>query len=481
MQNLLKSRIKKVNSCEVQEGHSIIYVMSRDQRVHDNHALVATLKHCAALKIKPIVLFNLYPSFKNRAFQHYEWMIEGLKEIERDLNGINIEFILNQKSQETINLLQSLKPTAIYFDFSPLKGPTSFRNKIANQMKVPCYVVDTHNIVPVWIISDKEEYAAATFRPKIYKKFQQYLADETLANENITKELTKSIDPASASKIDWEEVMSNITASKLPNYHPIVRSGGSNANLVLKDFIKNKLLQYATKRNDPTQQYQSNLSAYLHFGQISSLRVTYEILKYANENNIKVEFNSNRNKAAKIDIIKTEKDQLKASIEAFLEELIVRKELCDNFCYYNSNYDNVKGGRSWALASLEKHQLDKREHIYTFGQLQNAETHDEAWNGAQRQMTSSGKMHGYMRMYWAKKILEWTENIDTAINYAIKLNDMYELDGADPNGYVGILWSMVGLHDRPWFEREIFGQIRYMNYEGLKRKFDVEKYIRNID
>jgi deoxyribodipyrimidine photo-lyase len=161
--------------------------------------------------------------------------------------------------------------------------------------------------------------------------------------------------------------------------------------------------------------------------------------------------------------------------------MIVRKELSDNFCHYNSHYDSLEGAHSWAKETLQEHWDDKREHIYSYDQLEHAQTHDPAWNACQKQMTSSGKMHGYMRMYWAKKILEWTKNPEEALKIAIILNDTYEIDGYDPNGYTGIMWSIAGVHDRAWTERPIFGKIRYMNYNGLKRKFDIEEYIQRWD
>ena len=123
------------------------------------------------------------------------------------------------------------------------------------------------------------------------------------------------------------------------------------------------------------------------------------------------------------------------------------------------------------------HRNDKRDFLYNLDAFENSDTHDDLWNAAQNQMKLNGKMHGYMRMYWAKKILEWTKSPEEAFQIAIELNDRYELDGRDPNGYTGVAWSIGGIHDRPWFERPVFGKIRYMNYNGCKRKFDVKKYI----
>jgi deoxyribodipyrimidine photo-lyase len=157
--------------------------------------------------------------------------------------------------------------------------------------------------------------------------------------------------------------------------------------------------------------------------------------------------------------------------------MIIRRELSDNFCYFNKNYDSFEGFHPWAQESLNLHRKDKRDYIYTLDEFEHARTHDDLWNAAQLEMVNKGKMHGYMRMYWAKKILEWTKSPEDAMRTAIYLNDKYELDGRDPNGYTGISWSIGGVHDRPWFERPVYGKIRYMNYNGCAKKFDVKKYV----
>ena len=221
---------------------------------------------------------------------------------------------------------------------------------------------------------------------------------------------------------------------------------------MLETFIQKKLNRYNDQRNDPNEDGQSDLSPYLHFGQISAQYIALRVEKSSAPENDKV---------------------------AFLEELIVRRELADNYCYYNPHYDSYEGFPDWAKQTLEEHTNDKREYLYSNEELENGKTHDEIWNTAQKEMVQKGKMHGYMRMYWAKKILEWTKTPKEAMEIAVYLNDKYELDGRDPNGYVGCAWSIGGVHDRAWFERPIFGKIRYMNANGLKRKFDVEQYLKN--
>jgi len=215
----------------------------------------------------------------------------------------------------------------------------------------------------------------------------------------------------------------------------------------LGNFLEHKLDGYERDRNDPNKDGQSGFSPYLHFGQISAQRIALEVLKSMKD------------------------------AGAFLEELIVRKELSDNFCNYNQHYDDMQGFPAWAKTSLSEHEKDRREYLYTLQELERARTHDDLWNAAQQEMLQTGKMHGYMRMYWAKKILEWTESPAAAQAAAIHQNDRYELDGRDPSGYTGIAWSLGGVHDRAWKERAIFGKVRYMNYNGAKSKFDVKAYI----
>jgi deoxyribodipyrimidine photo-lyase len=227
------------------------------------------------------------------------------------------------------------------------------------------------------------------------------------------------------------------------------KGGASEVTKRLENFIEDKLPDYPELRNDPTIDCQSNLSPYLHFGQISPIYTALKIL------------DANASAASK---------------EAFLEELIVRRELAVNYVQYNENYDYFAGLPDWAKRTLWSHKSDPREYLYSLSELENAETHDPYWNAAQNQMRVTGKMHGYMRMYWGKKLIEWSKTPEIAFNTALHLNNKYELDGRDPNGFAGVAWCF-GKHDRPWKERLIFGTVRYMNENGLRRKFDADKYI----
>jgi deoxyribodipyrimidine photo-lyase len=425
--------------------------MSRDQRIADNHALIAAQKHALKLGLPLAIVFICNTTASQRAREHYRFMLAGLLELEKSLTAYNIPFIglVGNREQTLGAVFHHLKPAVVYADFSPLKGAESALKKLA--LEQPLIVVDTHNIVPIWSASEKQEYAARTLRPKIHKQVQKYLCEP----DAITKH---PHDWPNKALIPFTEVVEifNDRLSQVPQNNTKIAftPGEVAAKKELTLFISERFAGYATARNNPALDKLSNMSPYLHFGQISSLRIILEagraLLKDAS---------------------------LQADYDALFEELVVRKELSDNFCYYNQNYASLSGAPAWAQMTLAKHNSDKREFIYTKEQFEHAQTHDDAWNAAQRQLRATNKIHGYMRMYWAKKVLEWSETPEEAHQTLLYLNDFYSLDGGDPNGYVGILWSIAGLHDRPWGERPVYGTIRSMVYGGLKRKFDIQAYI----
>jgi len=424
----------------------VIYWMSRDQRVHDNWALLFAQKLALGNNSELAVVFNLVPDFLEATIRQYGFMLKGLQQVEKELNKFNIPFYLLQgKPDKTISKFISGKNISIIIsDFDPLRVKILWKRDLAKKINIPFYEVDAHNIVPCLYVSQKIEYGAYTIRPKIHKALPEFLEE--------FPQVIKMKKPGKFSfqKINWEGVRENLKVDFSVTEVNWIKPGEKEARKCLGEFILEKLDKYNDERNDPTKNGQSNLSPYLHFGQISAQRVALEVQELKNHSD---------------------------SSEAFLEELIVRRELSDNFCYYNSEYDSFKGFHEWAQKSLNEHRKDKREFVYSLKQFENAKTHEELWNAAQMELMKTGKLHGYMRMYWAKKILEWTKSPENALSIAIYLNDKYNLDGRDPNGYTGCAWSIGGIHDRAWTERPVFGKIRYMNYNGCKRKFNVEVYI----
>jgi deoxyribodipyrimidine photo-lyase len=428
----------------------IVYWMSRDQRVHDNWALLFAQKMALKTKASLGVAFCLAPKFLGAAIRQYGFMLQGLSETEKNLKTKNIPFFLlsGSPAEEIARFVSQHEVRALITDFDPLRLKKLWKEALLDKVDIPVYEVDTHNIVPCWVASSKQEYAAYTFRPKLKRQLKRFL-DEF---PNVEKHRFSWKEKGE--ETNWGRVKMGLKIDREVLEVDWIKPGERAAGQLLNQFIQHKLSAYNAKRNDPNQDSQSNLSPYLHFGQISAQRVVLEIQK----------------KSTRI-----------GEQEAFLEELIVRRELADNFCFYNEHYDNFTGFPEWAKKTLNEHRHDRREYIYSLGQFEKGQTHDDLWNAAQKEMVISGKMHGYLRMYWAKKILEWTETPEDALRIATFLNDKYELDGRDPNGYTGIAWSMGGVHDRAWFSRPVFGKIRYMSYRGAQSKFDVKTYLNKVN
>ncbi len=443
---VVPERLRLRNNRPVTNG-PVLYWMQRDQRAEDNWALLYA-QECALKAKQPlIVVFNLVDTFGKATVRHYDFMFKGLAETAEALEQKSIPFVLLQgKPDETIPaFVDTHQIGLVVTDFNPLRFTDEWRSKVGGKLLVQLVEVDAHNIIPCWYASDKDEFAAYTFRPKVHKKLPDFLVD-------IPKLQTHPYSTAvTSSKINWDTLLSSLdidrSVSVVTSFVPGARAG----HILLDQFITEVLAQYDEKRNDPTQKGTSNLSPYLHFGQLSAQRVALSIKAVRGING--------------------------EAKDAFLEELIVRRELTDNYCFYNKNYDTIAGAHAWAQTSIAAHVHDTREFVYTLEQFERGNTHDDLWNAAQQQLIQEGKMHGWCRMYWAKKILEWTPDVQTAIDTALYLNDRYELDGNDPNGVVGVMWSICGVHDRAWTERPIFGKIRYMNYAGAKRKFSVPDYV----
>ncbi len=441
-----QTRIRNLSYKKEQKG-IVAYWMSRDQRVEDNWALIYAQRLAQEQQTSIVVIFSLAPSFLDATLRQYDFMLKGLQEVEESLKKLHIPFYiyLGSPTETIFTAIKELHIRTLVTDFSPLRISREWKQQIASKIQIPLYEVDAHNIIPVWEVSEKQEYAAYTIRPKIHKLLPEYVTE--------IPTLKKQTETISKNKIDWKNVYDSLQVNTDVKPVTWIIPGENAAQKRLKKFIAEKLSDYDSLRNDPSKQFQSDLSPYLHFGQLSAQRIALEISKAH----------------------APQKDK-----EAFLEELIVRRELAENFCYYNPQYDSAEGFPQWAKKSLSKHEKDKREFTYSKEEFEQGKTHDELWNTAQMEMINKGKMHGYMRMYWAKKILEWTKNPKEAMEIAIYLNDKYELDGRDPNGYVGIAWSIGGVHDRAWFERPIFGLIRFMSGNSLAKKFDTKTYISSV-
>jgi deoxyribodipyrimidine photo-lyase len=311
------------------------------------------------------------------------------------------------------------------------------------------WTVDSDVIVPSRLLG-KEHYAARTIRPKIHKELPRFLTRGADALVKVRWQTAIRLQSLNAEAPLLDELPIDRTVGSAPN----LMGGSAAAHAILKRFLAERLNGYARNRNQPGIDGTSQLSPYLHFGHIGPHTVALAVQQAA----------------------APAEDR-----EAFLEELIVRRELAVNFVRYNSQYDAFDSAEHWAHQTLRIHAKDSRHYVYSEQQLENAETHDPLWNAAQKQMVITGWMHGYLRMYWAKKILEWRPSPAEAYEIAVRLNDRYELDGRDPNGYAGIAWAIVGKHDRAWGpERPVYGKIRYMSYASTSRKFNSRAYIQRI-
>lgn len=422
----------------------VIYWMERDQRIDDNWALLYAQQE-ALIRSKPLHIVTFLPSGQGPcSSRQLDFQMSGLMESADGASTKNIGFTVLRGQSDSVlpQVMTQLDCHLLVTDFSPLRHKLHALHSICESTTTPVVEVDSHNIIPAWVVSPKKEYAAYTLRPKIHHLLHDYLTDfpKVQKHPHQTSSITAVLLPHAINLCQTQE--SSAVGSCTP--------GTSAAIQCLHSFIERKLQLYDRQRNDPNVAAQSGLSPYLHFGQLAPQRAALSVSSAAVEQGAK---------------------------DVFLEEIIVRRELSDNFCLYEPYYDSFAGFHSWARKTLDQHRTDPRSYTYSLAQLEEGKSHEPLWNKCQFDLVNTGKLHGFLRMYWAKKILEWTASPEDALAAAIHLNDTYSLDGRDPNGYAGIAWSIGGVHDRAWQEREIFGKIRFMNERGCRRKFKVDEYI----
>jgi deoxyribodipyrimidine photo-lyase len=431
-------------------GRCIIYRMRRAQRALDNPALNAAIAAANALKRPVVVFFGLQARHPIANLRHYTFMIEGLAETAETLARRRCGFVLricsgSNSSDEFARFCTEMRPSLVICDEDPARRDAQWRQEGQLYPAAPIWSVDADVIVPS-ILLEKEQFAARTIRPRIQKRLVEFLKPVGNPSARVTWKPDGKIKSLQVSPQLIDRLRIDRSVS------PATFRGGTNAALAaLRRFVRGRLDDYASDRNRPEIEGTSRLSPYLHFGQVGPHTVALAI----------------ENAAAPA----RERD-------TFLEELVVRRELAINFVRYNPRFKTLASVEPWAHRTIDEHACDPRACLYTEKRLANAETHDALWNAAQRQMVRSGWMHGYMRMYWAKKILEWSPSADEAYDICVRMNDRYELDGRDPNGYAGIAWAIGGKHDRAWGpERPIYGKIRYMSFVGTSRKFNSRAYI----
>ena len=430
------------------DGRCVLYWMQRSQRGRDNPALNFAIEQANALGKPVVAAFGLTADYPGAQRRHYRFLVDALPEIRDALEARGVAFVvrLGDPSEVVLRLAHELRPSLVVGDVNPVRVGRAWRAEVAAGLSVPFALVDSDVVVPSALFP-KLEFAARTIRPKIHRVWDDYLAP--IPNPRARHAVEA---PPQGEAIDPNALMDSLGVGGVAEVAGY-RGGPAEAARRLRTFLKHRLPSYATERNEPTPYMTSELSAHLHYGHVSPVTIARAVIDSGED---------------------------PASVASYLEELIVRRELSINFVAREPRYDQLAGGPAWGLATLAKHADDPRPVLYPADVLERGETADPLWNAAQLEMVLTGRMHNYLRMYWAKKILEWSPDAATAFAVAIDLNDRYEMDGRDPNGYTGVSWAIAGRHDRPWPERPIFGTVRFMSGASTGRKFDSAGYIARV-
>jgi len=436
---------KSQKSCNINsKTGSVVYWMQRDVRTVDNWALLLA-GHFAETSGLPLhVIYALPPPPANprttpdehnlppvladmpMTERHGTFLIGGLECVHKELKKQNVPLhVLMPKSDDTVGETVDKWSTdfdtkLVVCDFDPLRQFRCWHEQQAlplmEKRMIPYIQVDAHNVVPVWHVSPKREYGARTIRSKINKIIGDFTQEfpEFKGNDHLSKDQSSKLKCDEFDRKNYEtylkmdkdvitcEWATPGTEGGMKQFHFFVEGGG--------------LKKYDEKRNDPNEpEACSDMSFWLNFGHVG--------------------FQTLLLKAKKLNKYAT-------GVASFVEEGVVRKELSDNFVYYAPNeYDKLDAAADWAKETLNAHSSDQREYLYSFEELRDGKTHDELWNAAQLQVVREGRMHGFLRMYWAKKILEWTETPEIALRTTQFLNDRFALDGKSKFSVINSLLS----------------------------------------
>jgi deoxyribodipyrimidine photo-lyase len=438
------------------EGRYVLYWAQMNRRVESNHGLLYAVELANERGIPVLFYEGLTCSYPYANDRMHTFVLEGVPETARRAArlGIGYCFHLRRRRMDPDDAVYRLagEAAAVVTDDYPVFLARRHNASVPGKVEIPYFVVDSSCIVPMGEMV-KREWAAYTIRPRIGRLMSKWC--KAAAEVKVERAFEDAL-PEFHTVVTEDNVGELVSGCEIDHgVRPSLsyRGGRAAAERHLRVFLEEKLRLYAREKNEPAAHATSNLSPYLHFGHISSLEVALAVREYAKEH------------------------QLIA--EEFLEELIVRRELAFNYARFSEDPASFGNLPEWARKTLCKHAADEREACYTREEFERAETHDALWNATQKELLLRGKIHGYYRMYWGKKIIEWSRTHQDALETMIYLHDRYALDGRDPNTYANILWCF-GLHDRPWGEREVLGTVRYMSLEGMKRKTDVEAYLREM-
>ncbi len=442
-------RIHVCNDIEPGSGDYTLYWMQASVRSEHNPALEHAIAEANELGQRLLVCFGLTDDYPEASARQYQFLLEGLAAVDTALRRRNIKFVVRRGSPDEVAIDLAADASSLVMDRGYLRHQRSWRRNVVAAVDIPVTEVEGDVVVPVETASDKREYAARTLRPKIHEHLDRFL--RPLRTTPVDKHsLNLAGDGLDLSDIGAVLADLDVDHSVPPVDHH--HGGTPQARATLDGFLDDRFGDYDEHRNQPQTDSVSYMSMYLHYGHISPV---YVALRAA------------------------EAGAPKEDLESFLEELIVRRELTFNYVWFEPDYDAYSALPQWARDTLEEHKDDEREYVYTRQELEDAATHDPYWNAAMVEMRELGYMHNYMRMYWGKKIVEWTNTPEYAYRTALYLNNKFLLDGRDPNSYANVGW-VFGLHDRPWTEREIFGKIRYMNANGLRRKAKPDEYVAKV-
>ena len=431
-------------------ARAVVYWMQRAVRIVENPALDVAIEAANILGLPVVVYFGVVPNYPNANLRHYYFLQEGLRDAAEDAAERGIGFVVRRAPDRLEAFLEEVGAAILIGDENPCREPERWRRALARRLTIPFWTVDADVVVPSRVFN-RSFALLHHFRPHLRSELPRFLV------------APPKISPAHPWKPRHNLASFNLSTDITAGFSKLDRSikpvdtftGGTHAALKrLTSFVRHDLAGYDTNRNHPETAGTSRLSPYLHFGNIGPLSIALAVQKAAAEARIAA-----------------------ATCERFLEQLIGWRELAVLFVRHEPNYDNWECAAPWARATLLEHARDARPYRYTLVQLERAETHDDLWNAAQRQMVATGWMHNYLRMYWAKMILAWAPDAATAFDWAVILNDRYQLDGRDPNGYAGIAWAIVGKLDRPWFKRPVFGLVRSMTGASMAKKFDAAAYV----
>ncbi|MGA8937966.1 MAG: deoxyribodipyrimidine photo-lyase [Acidobacteriaceae bacterium] len=436
------------------EGKCVVYWMQRAQRGRDNHALDMAVACGNALGLPVAVYFAAISNFPHANLRHYAFLNEGLPDVEVDCAERGVGFVMRRAPNEDhLRFFADVGAAMVIGDENPMREPERWRVRVAEELAIPFWTVDADVIVPSRLL-EKAQFSAAVARPRLYRALPEFLVPYANPHAEVRWKQPRGLhaeDVRADMTRGWTEFDRSVKPVEawMGGHHAAVKR--------LHTFCAEMLESYDRDRNRPETDGTSKISPYLHFGHIGPQTI-----------------------ALAVDAAAKKYPKLQSARDSYFNELIVWRELSVNFVRYQPEYDAPGCADNWAKATIAEHDRDERERLYKLPQLERGETYDELWNAAQIQMVRYGWMHNYLRMYWAKKILEWTPNVRIAMKVAIYLNDKYEIDGRDPNGYAGIAWSMLGKFDRAWFDRPIFGKRRYMSGASTGRKFLSSMYIEQM-